>query len=185
MSRYFDLIFAMLLLPLGCLLIVLCSIAIVVCDGRPVFFRSERLGKDQNSFTIIKLRTMTSRAPLIPSSAENAPLYVTKLGRILRLTSLDELPQIFNILNGSMTFVGPRPCLASEVELVQSRERENIFSVTPGITGLAQVRGRDTISTRNKVRYESFYLKKKSTLFKLWIILITIRAVFRFDGVSH
>jgi len=185
MRRLFDLIFAVVLFPLVILLIILCSIAIAVCEGRPIFFRSERLGKNQQSFIMIKLRTMSACAPLIPSSAQNASVYVTKLGRFLRLTSLDELPQLFNILNGSMTFIGPRPCLASEFELVERRGRENIFSLTPGVTGLAQVRGRDTNSMHRKVRYESFYLNKKSFLFNLRIILITMRAVFKFSDVSH
>ena len=110
---------------------------------------------------------------------------MSKLGRFLRLTSLDELPQLFNILNGSMTFIGPRPCLSSEFELIERRQRENIFSMTPGVTGLAQVRGRDKNSARNKVHYEYFYLKKKSLLFDLKIILITMRAVFKFSDVSH
>ena len=82
-------------------------------------------------------------------------------------------------------FIGPRPCLAFEFELVESRERENIFSMTPGVTGLAQVRGRDTNSKHNKVRYESFHLNKKSLLFDLRIILITMRVVFKFSDVSH
>ena len=185
MRRLFDLIFAVVLFPLVILLIILWSIAIAVCEGRRIFFRSERIGKNHLSFIMIKLRTISACASLIPSSAQNAAVYVTKLGRFLKLTSLDELPQLFNILNGSMAFIGPRPCLASEVELVESRERENIFSMTPGVTGLAQVRGRDTNSTRNKVRYESFYLNKKSFLFNLWIILITMRAVFKFSDVSH
>ena len=185
MRRLLDLIFAVVLFPLVIVLIILCSISIAVCEGRPIFFRSERLGKNQQSFTMIKLRTMSACAPLIPSSAQNAAVYVTKLGRFLRLTSLDELPQLFNILNGSMTFIGPRPCLSSEFELVERRQRENIFSMTPGVTGLAQGRGRDKNSARTKVRYESFYLKKKSLLFDLKIIVITMRAVFKFSDVSH
>ena len=137
---------------------------------------------------------MSVCAPLIQSSAQNASVEVTKLGRRLRLTSLDELPQIFNILNGTMTFIGPRPCLATEFELVDllckvyekillltplfigefARERENIYSMTPGESGLAQVRGRDKNSLRNKVRYETFYMKRKSLLFDLHIIVLTM-----------
>lgn len=128
---------------------------------------------------------MSACAPLISSSAQNAVKYVTKLGRFLRLARFDELPQLFNILSGSMTFIDPRPCLFSEFELVERRQRENIFSMTPGVTGLAQIRGRDTNSARNKVHNESFYLKKKSLLFDLKIILITMRAVFKFSDVSH
>ncbi|MDA7591700.1 sugar transferase [Pseudomonadales bacterium] len=185
MRRLFDLIFAVVLFPIVILFIILCSISIAVCEGRPIFFRSERLGRNQQSFTMIKLRTMSTCAPLIPSSAQNAAVYVTKLGRFLRLTSLDELPQLFNILNGSMTFIGPRPCLSSEYELVERRKRENIFAMTPGVTGLAQVRGRDKNSARIKVHYESFYQKKRSLLFDLKIILITIRAISKFSDVSH
>jgi len=185
MRRLFDLIFAVMFFPAVILLIILCSIAIAVLEGRPIFFKSERLGKNQKSFTIIKLRTMSICAPLVPSCHQNASEHVTKLGCFLRLTSLDELPQIFNVLNGDMTLIGPRPCLSSEFELVERRERENIFSMTPGVTGLAQVRGRDKNSPRKKVHYESFYLKKKSLLFDLKIIVITMRAVFKFSDVSH
>ena len=185
MRRLFDLIFAVMMLPVVLLLILLCSIAIVTVEGRPIFFISERIGKNQQSFTIVKLRTMSDCAPLVPSSDQYASVYVTKLGRFLRLTSLDELPQLFNVLNGSMAIIGPRPCLASEFELIEHRERENIFSMTPGITGLAQVRGRDINSARKKVRYESFYLKNKSLLFDLKIILTTVRAIFKFSDVSH
>jgi len=185
MRRLFDLMFVVMFFPAVILLIILCSIVIAACEGRPIFFKSERLGKNQHSFTIIKLRTMSICAPLVASSDQNASEHVTKLGWFLRMTSLDELPQLFNVLNGDMTFIGPRPCLSSEFELVKRRERENIFSMTPGLTGLAQVRGRDKNSARNKVRYESFYLKKKSLLFDLKIIVITMRAVFKFSDVSH
>lgn len=185
MRRLFDLIFAVVLLPLCMVLIILCSLSIMVCHGRPIFFRSERLGKNQQSFTMIKLRTMSTCAPLIPSSAHSSKVYVTKLGRIFRLTSLDELPQLFNILNGSMTFIGPRPCLSSEYELIERRQSENIFAMIPGITGLAQVRGRDNNSVRTKVHYESFYLKKRSLFFDVKILCLTMRAVFKFSDVSH
>tara|TARA_B110000967_G_C18697710_1_gene466204 strand:+ start:97 stop:654 length:558 start_codon:yes stop_codon:yes gene_type:complete len=185
MRRAFDLIFALVISPIILVLILLCSIAIAVCEGRPIFYSSKRVGKNQHVFTIIKLRTMSSCAPLIPSNDETASLYVTKLGQFLRFSSLDELPQIFNILNGSMTFIGPRPCLASEVRLIEHRKRKNIFSMTPGLTGLAQVRGRDKNSMRNKVRYELFYLKKKSLLFNMYIILITLRSVWKFSDVNH
>lgn len=185
MRRLSTIIFAVMLLPLVVPLIILCSIAIVVCEGRPIFFRSERLGKDQQTFMIIKFRTMSTCAPIIPSSAENASVYVTKLGRFLRLMSLDELPQIFNILGGSMTFIGPRPCLPSESKLIELRNKDGIFSITPGVTGLAQVKGRDRNSAKNKVRYEAFYRKKKSIMFDLKILFMTMRAITKFSDVSH
>ena len=185
MRRVFDLIFALAISPIVILVILLCSIFIFFYDGRPIFFSSERVGKNQQIFNIFKLRTMSSCAPLIPSNEDTASLYVTKLGQFLRLSSLDELPQLFNILIGSMTFIGTRPCLASEKELIEYRARKNIFSMTPGLTGLAQARGRDKNSIRNKVRYELFYLKKKSLRFNLYIILITLRSVWKFSDVNH
>lgn len=185
MRRVFDLIFAFVIFPIVLLLILICSIAIAVCDGWPIFYSSERIGKNQQSFSIFKLRTMSVGAPLAPSSDENISFYVTKLGQFLRLTSLDELPQIFNIFNGSMTFIGPRPCLASELKLINNRACKNIFSMTPGLTGLAQVRGRDNNSIRNKVRYELFYLKKKSLFLNLYIISLTMRSIWKLSGVNH
>jgi len=185
MRKFFDLLFAVAISPLVILLIVICSLAIMICDGRPIFFKSERLGKNQKIFTMYKLRTMTNDAPLTPTNTKNVSTHVTKLGRLMRLTSLDELPQLLNILNGSMSFIGPRPCLASEFELIANRELKNIFSQTPGVTGLAQISGRDTNSMRNKIRYEHFYLRKQSFLFNMWIILTTMRAIFKFSDISH
>lgn len=185
MRRLLDLLCALALLPFSFILIVPCCIAILLIDGRPIFFRSQRLGKNKEIFTIYKLRTMKPSTPLTPTHTKNVSAYVTKLGKFLRLTSLDELPQIFNILNGSMTFIGPRPCLRSELELIKARENKKIFIQIPGITGLAQIRGRDTNSIRNKVRYESFYLRKESFLFNLSIILSTLRVVFKFSDISH
>ena len=185
MRRVIELVIVLTILPVVFFLLLISIILIAVFDREPCFFMSERLGKDQKIFTIVKLRTMAASAPLVPSNHLGVSGYVTALGRFLRFTSLDELPQIFNILNGTMTFVGPRPCLDSQHRLIALRERESIFSMKPGVTGLAQVRGRDKNSDRNKVRYEAFYMKKKSVLFDLKIIAMTIRAVLKVSNVSH
>lgn len=185
MHRFIELLTALMLLPLICLILLICSVFMRVCQGGPVFYRSERVGKDQKIFTIVKLRTMSVHTPLIPTSHENSSLYVTKLGRFLRGTSLDELPQILNILTGSMTFVGPRPCLASEYALIELRKNKSIFSIKPGVTGLAQVRGRDKNSVRKKVRYEVFYLNNKSFLFDTKLIIVTLGSVLNFSNISH
>lgn len=185
MDRLYVVLLAAIMLPVVIFLIILCSLAIAIFDGRPIFFKSERLGKDKKNFSIFKLRTMSVCAPIIPSSAENASGYVTRIGRFLRFTSLDEMPQIFNILSGDMAFIGPRPCLSSEFRLIELRDAEGIFSMKPGVTGLAQVRGRDRVSVKNKVRYELFYCKKKSLLFDIRIIFMTIKVVFKFSSISH
>ena len=185
MSRILELVLALMIFPVVFILMLLCIVIIVLFDRGPIFFTSERLGENKQSFTMVKFRTMSSYAPLVPSSHKDASVYVTTVGRFLRYTSLDELPQIFNILNGSMTFIGPRPCLLSEFKLIELRKNKGIFQIKPGITGLAQVRGRDRNSERNKVRYEAFYNEKKSFLFDLKIIIMTIKAVLNFSNVSH
>tara|TARA_B100000900_G_C20390601_1_gene638441 strand:+ start:197 stop:754 length:558 start_codon:yes stop_codon:yes gene_type:complete len=185
MKRLVELLIAVMIFPAISFLILACVVMMAIFDRGPFFFKSKRLGKEQQKFTIVKLRTMSVNTPLIPSSNKDASLYVTKFGRFLRLTSLDELPQIFNILIGTMSFIGPRPCLASEVRLIELRENKGIFSMKPGVTGLAQVRGRDRITDRNKVRYERLYMKKKSFLFDLKIIIMTMKTIFKFSNVTH
>tara|TARA_Y100000768_G_C23979491_1_gene684916 strand:- start:1410 stop:1967 length:558 start_codon:yes stop_codon:yes gene_type:complete len=185
MQRFTDLVFAFFILLPSLLLIGLCGIAILIFDGRPIFYISKRLGKNQLPFTIYKLRTMQNNSPLVPSSDNKISSYVTKLGHFLRITSLDELPQIINILNGTMSFVGPRPCLLSQSKLIKLRNTNQIFLIKPGITGLAQVRGRDKNSIKNKVRYDLFYLKKKSFLFDIKIILLTARNMIKYSEIKH
>ncbi len=185
MARALELVVALMIFPAIFIIMLLCAIAIAVFDRGPIFFTSERLGKNKQIFTMVKFRTMSTCAPLVPSSHTDASIYVTCFGRFLRFTSLDELPQILNILNGSMTFIGPRPCLVSEHQLIQLRKNKDVFSMTPGVTGLAQVRGRDRNSDRNKVRYESFYMEKKYFLFDLNIMMMTIKAVLKFSNISH
>jgi O-antigen biosynthesis protein WbqP len=185
MRRVIELVLVLIIFPAILILLLMCIVTIAAFDPGPIFFKSRRLGKNQQAFTMVKLRTMSPNAPLVPSSHKDASLHVTKLGQFMRVTSLDELPQIFNILNGSMSFIGPRPCLASESRLIELREDKNIFATRPGVTGLAQVRGRDRNSERNKVRYEFFYSKKKCFLFDLKIIIMTMKAIIKFSNVSH
>jgi lipopolysaccharide/colanic/teichoic acid biosynthesis glycosyltransferase len=132
MRRVIELVLALMILPAVFILMLICLIIIVLFDSDPIFY--------------------------VKTSREKSA-HVTQLGRFLSVTSLDELPQIFNIFSGSMTFIGPRPCFTFEFKLIELRENEGIFSMRPGVTGLAQVRGHDRNSERNKVRYESFYLK--------------------------
>ena len=148
------------MLPLVRILIVICVVLIFSVTGGPVIYESKRVGRLGKPFVIYKFRTMIVEAPCLPTASSSVAGYVTSVDRILRLFSLDELPQFFNICNGSITFIGPRPCLASEVELIRRREYENIFVLTPGLTGLAQVRGRDTNSLRTKCVMNLFIYRK-------------------------
>ncbi len=133
-----------------------------------------------------KFRTMQMNTPEIHSNdLKNADKYITKVGKILRKYSLDEFPQIINILKGEMTLVGPRPALENQDKLIFLREKKNIFSLVPGITGLAQINGRDNLTEEKKIEYEAIYMQKKSFLFDLIILLKTISVVVKSKGIKH
>ena len=122
---------------------------------------------------------------VISTSDSNASNYVTRTGRLLRSFSIDELPQFLNILNGSMTLIGPRPCLKSQDRLIKKRKDFGIFTMKPGLTGLAQIKGRDSLSTKNKIRYENFYLLNQSLKLDLYIFVMSFINVFKTKNVNH
>ena len=177
MRRFIDIAITILSFPLVLFLCFFLSIFIRLESSGSTIFCSERVGKNGNTFVMFKLRTMKIDAPLIPTSESKIANYVTRLGRILRLLSLDELPQLLNILNGSMTLIGPRPCLKSQ--------RDLIIKMTPGLTGLAQVKGRDNLSIRNKIRYENFYLKNQSIRLNIYIFFMSFLKIFKINEVDH
>ena len=168
--------------PLAFGLAIIClptmvALALVVffSDGRPIFFVSERVGAGNVNFKLYKFRTMKEGTPLL-STAEmpKAHDYYILFGRTLRKYSLDELPLLWNVLKGDMTLVGPRPCLPTESELIELRNQARISVMKPGISGLAQISGGDSLSVDEKVAIEDFYLKNKSVCLDLKIILLTI-----------
>ena len=167
----FSIVSLVLLLPT---LFVLC-ILIFVEDGLPVFFLQERVGERNNKFRIIKLRTMKVGTPnLATDQLSSSGRYVLKTGKILRKFHLDELPNLFNVIKGDMNLIGYRPSLNSQHDLNIQRIEFNIFQNKPGITGLAQVKGGDNLSIRNKVKYERFYSEKQSLKLDFYILLKTI-----------
>ena len=183
-NRVLDLVLlGLLALPVVILIVVL-SIVILTVQGRPIFYKSPRLGISGRVFMLAKFRSMTSFAPLQETSPE-MQCYVTPLGSFLRRTSLDELPQIIHVITGTMSFVGPRPCLQNQEFLVHHRRTRGLEGIRPGITGLAQVKGRDLLSDRNKLRYEKFYFQKRSVGLYALIITMTIKRVITMRGVSH
>jgi lipopolysaccharide/colanic/teichoic acid biosynthesis glycosyltransferase len=166
------------------ILIILC---VILVDGRPVFFKQERLGKFGETFVILKFRTMssTSNNQLETSNIliSGADKRITRLGMFLRKTSLDELPQLINIVQGKMSFVGPRPILPDQLKAIGMASRHNRFIVKPGITGLAQIRGRRGLNWLKQLQYDSFYANHKSSAFDLQIILNTLVVLFSTKGV--
>ncbi len=152
-----------------------------------IIFRQKRIGKDKKIFRIYKFRTMYSEAPAdMPTHLLESPeAFITKTGKFLRKTSLDELPQLFNILKGEMSVVGPRPALWNQYDLVAERDKYGANAVRPGLTGLAQIRGRDELSIKEKAAYDGEYVKKMSLMTDLGIIARTFVSVIREDGIRE
>ena len=175
-------VFIILLLPV----FVLVTIAILVEDGFPVFFQQKRIGADYTFFMIYKFRSMKKNTPNVATHLlENQGQYVLKAGGLLRKLSLDELPNLINIIRGEMVFVGPRPALYNQDDLMVLRIAAGVEKLKPGITGWAQINGRDEISLEEKVAYEKEYLRRKSVWFDLKIVVRTFTSVLVSEGVRH
>ena len=172
------------ILCLGWLLILL-SIAIKLDSPGPVLFKQKRVGMNKSHFYILKFRTMRIDTPKdMPTHLlTNPQQYITRVGRFLRKTSLDELPQLFNILVGHMAVVGPRPALWNQFDLIAERDKYGANGVRPGLTGWAQVNGRDELEIDVKARFDGEYVQKLSFAFDLKCFLMTIKTVLNRDGV--
>ncbi len=182
MNRLFAFFILLLLSPV----FILVWVAILIEDGCPVFFKQKRIGVNYTFFYIYKFRSMRKNTPNVATHLlTNPEQYLLKIGRILRKLSLDELPNLINIIKGEMAFVGPRPALYNQDDLMVLRVATGVDKLKPGITGWAQINGRDDISIEKKVQLEQEYLNKKSTLFDIEIIIKTFTNVLFSKGVSH
>ena len=172
------------ILCLGWLLIGL-SIAIKLDSPGPVLFRQKRVGQGKSHFHILKFRTMRIDPPKdMPTHLlTNPEQYITRVGKFLRKTSLDELPQLFNILAGHMAIIGPRPALWNQFDLIAERDRYGANDIRPGLTGWAQINGRDELPIDVKAKLDGEYVQKLSFLFDVKCFLLTIKAVVRSEGV--
>ena len=168
-------------------LLALIAIAIKLDSPGPVLFRQKRVGADKTHFNILKFRTMRTDAPkdVATHLLADPNRYITPLGRFLRKTSLDELPQLVNILRGEMAFVGPRPALWNQYDLIEERDRQGANQVRPGLTGWAQVNGRDELENHVKACFDGEYVERMSLLFDLKILLLTVGKVLRRDGIRE
>lgn len=175
----------------GCILIclswlyLLIAVAIFVDDPGPVFFRQKRVGIHKSHFMILKFRTMKMDAPKdTPTHLLDTPQqYITRVGRVLRKTSLDELPQVIQIFTGKMSFVGPRPALWNQFDLIEERDKYGANDLKPGLTGWAQINGRDELSIDVKARFDGEYAQKQSFLFDCKCFFGTFLSVLRHEGV--
>ena len=162
------------------------AMAIIFEDGFPVFFTQKRVGVSYSFFKIYKFRSMKKNTPNVATHLlTNPDQYLLKIGKFIRKTSLDELPNLINIVKGEMVFVGPRPALYNQDDLMEFRVATGVSKLKPGITGWAQINGRDEISIAKKVQLEQEYLYKRSFLFDVEIIIKTFTRVLFSRGVSH
>ena len=177
---------ALILIVLFSPIFIFVSIAIIIEDGFPVLFTQKRVGINYSFFKIFKFRSMKKDTPNVATHLlTNPDQYLLKIGKFIRKTSLDELPNLINIIKGEMVFVGPRPALYNQDDLMQFRVATGVSKLKPGITGWAQINGRDEISIAQKVQLEQEYLYKKSVLFDIEIIIKTFTNVIFSKGVSH
>ena len=186
MPRWVHFCLAILLLPICLFPIVLIMLVIKATSSGPAFHWSSRVGKNNTLFQMPKFRTMLIDTPDVATHLlTDSDRYITPIGKLLRKTSLDELPQLWSILKGDMVFVGPRPALHNQDDLVALRTQNNIHLLTPGITGWAQINGRDELSIPDKVKLEVYYMNHRSFLFDLKILWKTISFVGKRKGISH
>jgi O-antigen biosynthesis protein WbqP len=182
LNRLLALILLFIFFPL----FLIVALAIFIEDGLPVFFTQKRVGINYTFFRIYKFRSMKKNTPNVATHLlRNPSQYLLKVGGLLRKLSLDELPNLINIIKGEMVFVGPRPALYNQDDLMTLRVAIGVDKLKPGITGWAQINGRDDISIEKKVQLEQEYLYKRSTLFDIEIIIKTFTNVLFSKGVSH
>jgi len=167
-------------------LILVVTVLVRFTSRGPALYWSQRVGRNNNLFLMPKFRTMRVDAPAVATHLLTNPIYwLTPLGPFLRKSSLDELPQLWSILIGDMSFVGPRPALFNQDDLIALRTQAGVHELVPGLTGWAQINGRDELPIPEKVKLDVEYLQRRSFRFDLWILWITFLKVLRRDGVSH
>lgn len=186
MKRGFDFVVALLALFLFAIPMVGVAVAIALTSRGPVLYWSGRMGQDNQSFEMPKFRSMRIDTPAVATHLlANPERYLTPIGSFLRKTSLDELPQLWSILTGDMSLVGPRPALTNQHDLIGCRTAAGVHRLTPGLTGWAQINGRDEIPLLEKVRFDTEYLQRRSFAFDLKIMMLTVIKVIRRDSVTH
>lgn len=185
-KRLLDLMLAVTLWVALAPPLIAIGLAIHLTSPGPALYWSDRVGRHNRIFRMPKFRSMRTDAPVVATHLLKDPqAYLTPIGSFLRKTSLDELPQLWCILKGDMSFVGPRPALYNQTDLIEARTAAGVHVLTPGLTGWAQVNGRDELPLAEKVRYDTEYLQRQSLAFDLRILILTVWKVIRRDGVTH
>lgn len=186
MKRLSDLLLAVCAALVLFLPVTVVALAVKLTSRGPVLYWSDRVGRHNKIFKMPKFRSMRTGTPAVATHLLSDPdTYLTSIGSFLRRSSLDELPQLWSILRGDMSFVGPRPALFNQDDLIQLRTEYGVDALLPGLTGWAQVNGRDEISIPDKVKLDTEYLHRQSLLFDIRILWMTFLKVVRRDGISH
>ncbi len=186
MKRIFDLLIAIFLFMFSAVPLLLLAVLVKLTSTGPVLYWSDRVGKNNTIFKMPKFRTMKVDTPAVATHLlTNPDAFLTPIGKFLRKSSLDELPQLLSILKGEMSFVGPRPALFNQDDLIQLRTEKGIHALVPGLTGWAQINGRDELPIPVKVAFEEYYLLNHSFSLDMKILLLTFFKVLSSEGVKH
>ncbi len=186
MKRAFDLILAVFASLLLLLFLALLAVAVRLTSRGPILYWSDRIGRNNVIFRMPKFRSMRVDTPVVATHLlENPDLCLTFIGSFLRKSSLDELPQLWSIVRGDMSFVGPRPALFNQQDLIAARTRTGVHGLVPGLTGWAQVNGRDELPVAQKVALDTEYLEHQSFWFDIKILMLTVKKVLARDNVAH
>lgn len=186
MKRLFDILLSLLLLAAAALPMLAIALLVKLTSKGPVLYWSDRVGRDNKIFRMPKFRSMQVNTPAVATHLlENPETVLTPIGDFLRKSSLDELPQLWSVLKGDMSFVGPRPALYNQDDLIALRTEKGVHRLPVGVTGWAQVNGRDELPIPQKVDLDAEYLQRRSFTFDCYILWLTFIKVIRRDGVSH
>ncbi len=184
-KRLIDIVLSFIAIVILLIPMTIIALIILITDPGPIFFKQKRFGKDKKFFKILKFRTMKVNTPDVPTDKlKNPEQYITSIGKFLRKTSLDELPQLFNILSGKMSFIGPRPALWNQEVLIGLRDKVHANDVRPGLSGWAQINGRDDISEKQKAKLDGEYMDNLSFIFDCRCFFGTFTKAFKGEGVK-
>ena len=186
MKRLFDLILAIILAIFFAVPLIVVALAVLLTSSGPALYWSNRVGRNNHIFKMPKFRSMRTDTPGVATHLlDNPQSFLTPIGGFLRRSSLDELPQIWSILVGDMSFVGPRPALYNQDDLITLRTERRLHTLVPGLTGWAQINGRDELPIPIKVDFDAEYMKKQSFFFDIYILYLTFIKVLGRNGVTH
>lgn len=186
MKRIFDLFLALIAFVILIIPSMIVAMLVGLTSRGPILYWSDRIGRENLIFKMPKFRTMRVGTPAVATHLLTEPeKYLTPIGSFLRKSSLDELPQLWSIISGDMSFVGPRPALYNQSDLFDLRTRYGVHNLLPGLTGLAQINGRDELPIAEKVKLDVEYMKRQSLRLDVTIILLTVAKVLRRDGITH